>query len=146
MHSWFRSLQLTLEPVSSVDTGGQCDITNSNSSFGEFGLVLMQRVNFNILGFTTTSASGIGSDRIEVQLDGTKGFEIVNFEYDPTTGYSTVTTSEDHNLVVGYGVTLSGIGFTCPVSYGATFAISGFTYDSSTGLSTITTDKPWIVR
>ena len=119
-------------------SGGQCDITNSNSSFGEFGLVADAKSELQYTGFTTT-ASGIGSDRIEVQLDGTKGFEIVNFEYDPVTGYSTVTTSEDHNLAVGYGVTLSGIGFTCPVSYGATHAISGFTYDAQTGLSTITT-------
>ena len=120
------------------DTGGQCDITNSNSSFGEFGLVSENVSPVQYLG-VTTSASGIASDRIQIKLDNVKGYEITNFEYDPATGYSTVTTSEAHGLSVGYGATISGIGFTCPVSYGATFAISNFTYDSSTGLSTITT-------
>ena len=91
----------------------------------------------------TTSALVLASDRIQIKLDNVKGYEITNFEYDPATGYSTVTTSEgSHGFSVGYGATISGIGFTCPVSYGATFAISNFTYDSSTGLSTITTSDP----
>tara|TARA_A100001201_G_scaffold121102_1_gene104689 strand:- start:9268 stop:11733 length:2466 start_codon:yes stop_codon:yes gene_type:complete len=119
-------------------TGGQCDITNSNSSFGEFGLVADNISPVQYTGVTTT-ASGISSDRIQIKLDNVKGFEIVGFDYDPVTGYSTVTTSEAHNLAVGYGATISGIGFTCPVSYGATHSISGFIYDSTSGLATVTT-------
>jgi hypothetical protein len=121
-------------------SGGQCDITNSNSSFGQYGLVADGVSPLQYTGVTTTS-SGIASDRIQIQFDNIKGFEIVGFDYDPITGYSTVTTSEAHNLQVGYAATLSGIGFTCPVSYGATFAISNFVYDSTTGLSTITTSS-----
>lgn len=122
-------------------TGGQCDITNSNSSFGQFGLVSDGVSQLQYTGISTTATSGVGSDRLRVQLDNTKGFEIVGFDYDPVTGYSTVTTSEAHNLVVGYAATLSGIGFTCPVSYGSTQSITGFVYDSATGLSTITTSN-----
>ncbi|AXN58398.1 tail fiber protein [Synechococcus virus S-PRM1] len=119
-------------------SGGQCDITNSNSSFGEYGLIGDNVSQLQYVGFTTSS-SGIASDRLQIQLGNVKGIEITNFEYDPSTGYSTVTTSEAHNLVVGYAATLSGIGFTCPVSYGATHAVSAFTYDSATGLATVTT-------
>ena len=118
-------------------SGGQCDITNSNSSFGQFGLVADGVSQLQYTGIVTT-ASGIGSDRVEIQLDGTKNFEIVNFEYDPKTGYSTVTTSEPHNLAVGYGASISGVGFTC-VGYGQTHGIASFIYDEQTGLSTITT-------
>ena len=118
-------------------SGGACDITNSNSSFGTFGLVADGVSPLQYTGVTTT-ASGIASDRIQIQFDNTKGFEIVNFEYDPKTGYSTATTSEPHNLAVGYGVTMSGIGFTC-VGYGQTHAVSTFIYDEQTGLSTVTT-------
>jgi len=118
-------------------SGGACDITNSNSSFGTFGLVADGVSQLQYTG-VTTSSSGIASDRIQIQFDNTKGFEIVNFEYDPQTGYSTVTTSEPHNLAVGYGVTMSGIGFTC-TGYGQTHAVSTFIYDEQTGLSTVTT-------
>ena len=119
-------------------SGGQCDITNSNSSFGEYGLVAESVSPLQYVGVTTI-ASGIASDRIQIQFDNVKGYEITNFEYDPITGYSTVTTDQSHGLQVGYAATISGIGFTCPLGYGATFSISNFVYDATTGLSTITT-------
>ena len=62
-------------------SGGQCDITNSNSSFGEFGLIAEDVSPVQYLGLTTT-ASGIGSDRIQIKLGGVKGLEITDFVYD----------------------------------------------------------------
>ena len=119
------------------ESGGQCDITNSNSSFGEYGLVAD---NVSLLQYTgiTSTASGIASDRLQIQFP-VKNVQITNFEYDNVTGYSTVTTEEDHNLKVGYGASLQGIGFTCAAGYGQTHAVSGFIYNEATGISTITT-------
>ena len=51
-------------------SGGQCDITNSNSSFGQFGLVADSVSQLQYTGIVT-AASGVGSDRVELQLDGT---------------------------------------------------------------------------
>ena len=119
-------------------SGGQCDITNSNSSFGEFGLIADSVSPVQYVGITTTS-SGISSDRIQIKLGGVKGLEITDFVYDQATGYSTVTTAEAHGLSVGYGVSLQGIGMTCPTGYGQTVGINSFFYDATTGISTIYT-------
>jgi len=118
-------------------SGGACDITNSNSSFGNFGLIADGVSPVQYIGFSTTS-SGIGSDRIEVQFGNSRGLQITNFEYDQATGFSTVTVAESHNLAVGYAATLQGIGFTC-AGYGQTHAVSTFIYDEQTGISTVTT-------
>ena len=59
----------------------QCDITNSNSSFGEFGLIADSVSPVQYLGITTT-ASGISSDRVQIKLGGVKGLEITDFVYD----------------------------------------------------------------
>ena len=45
------------------ESGGQCDITNSNSSFGNFGLVASGLGTMAQVGIVT-AASGIGSDRV----------------------------------------------------------------------------------
>jgi len=46
-----------------AESGGQCDITNSNSSFGNFGLVASGLGTMMDVGIVTT-ASGIGSDKV----------------------------------------------------------------------------------
>ena len=92
-------------------SGGQCDITNSNSSFGNFGLVTdgkSPRKNTGII----VSGQVINSDTFEINLSSTP-FNISNFQYDHTTGLTTVTTSTNHNFEVGMGVSLSNITLTC---------------------------------
>jgi len=94
-----------------ANTGGQCDITNSNSSFGNFGLVSDGVGPRKYTGIVTSSQSE-NKDEFIIDLS-TPTVNISGFEYDITTGLSTVTTATPHGLQVGMGVTLSGIGLTC---------------------------------
>ena len=94
-----------------ANTGGQCDITNSNSSFGNFGLVSDGVGPRKYTGIVTSSQSE-NKDEFIIDLS-TPTVNISGFEYDITTGLSTITTATPHGLQVGMGVTLSGIGLTC---------------------------------
>jgi len=92
-------------------SGGQCDITNSNSSFGNYGLVAdgVGPLQFN---GSITAVSSENTDTFTIDLS-TPTINISNAEYTASTGIVTITTSSDHNLSVGMGVTLAGIEFTC---------------------------------
>jgi len=93
-------------------TGGQCDITNSNSSFGNFGLVtegVSSRKNTGII----TTAQEANKDTFVLDLN-VPTFNISNFVYENTTGLTTITTSSPHNFGVGMGVSLSSIVLSCP--------------------------------
>jgi len=94
-----------------ANTGGQCDITNSNSSFGNFGLVSDGVGPLKYIG-TITSSQSENKDEFIIDLS-TPTVNISGFEYDITTGLSTVTTATPHGFQVGMGVTLAGIGLTC---------------------------------
>ena len=96
----------------SASGGGQCDITNSNSSFGNFGLVsegVSPRKNTGLI----VTAKTANSDTFEINLN-TTTFNIGNFVYDNNTGLATVTTTSNHNFEVGMGVSLSSITLQCP--------------------------------
>ena len=95
----------------SAASGGQCDITNSNSSFGNFGLVADGKSTQQYTGIITTAAAA-NSDVFEVDLS-TPTVNISNFVYDNVTGLTTITTSTAHNFEVGMGVTLAGIALSC---------------------------------
>ena len=94
-----------------ANTGGQCDITNSNSSFGNFGLVTDGVGPRKYTGIVTTSQVE-NRDNFVVNLN-TPTINISNFVYDIRSGLSTVTTATPHGFQVGMGVTLAGIGLTC---------------------------------
>ena len=96
-------------------SGGQCDVTNSNSSFGNYGLVTDGVSPLKYTGIVTTSASE-DSDEFAVDLS-TPTINVSNFVYDNVSGLATVTTSGAHGFEVGMGVTLAGIGLTC--AYGS---------------------------
>ena len=98
-----------------ANSGGQCDVTNSNSSFGNFGL---QSNSIGPRKYTgiITSASDPDKDTFVLNLT-TPTLSISDFVYDNITGLTTITTSSAHGFEVGMGVTLSGIGLTC--AYGS---------------------------
>ena len=92
-------------------SGGQCDVTNSNSSFGNFGLVadsVSPRKNSGII----TTSQVANKDTFVLDLN-VPSFNISNFEYDNTTGLTTVTTTTNHNFEVGMGVSLSSVVLSC---------------------------------
>ena len=101
-------------------TGGACDLTNSNSSFGNYGLVADGVSPLKYTGIVTTYASA-NSDTFELNLS-TPTYNVSNATYDNTTGITTITTSTNHNFQVGMGVTIAGLGFSCLGNPGAGIA------------------------
>ena len=96
-------------------TGGQCDVTNSNSSFGNFGLVADGTSPLSFTG-TINATSAVNADTFEIALDA-PNLTVNNAVYDNISGLTTITTNIDHNFKVGMDVTLERLVFSCD-SYG----------------------------
>ena len=92
-------------------SGGACDLTNSNSSFGNYGLVADGVGAMAYTGIVTT-ASSASADTFILNLN-TPTLGVQTATYNNSTGLLTVTTTANHNLAVGMGVTIVGLGFTC---------------------------------
>ncbi len=92
-------------------TGGACDLTNSNSSFGNYGLV-SDGVSPRKYSGIITAAAEANADTFVLNMS-TPTLNVINAEYDNTTGIIEITTDQPHKFSVGMGVTLAGIGFTC---------------------------------
>ena len=122
-------------------SGGACDLTNSNASFGNYGLVADGIGPRKYTGVVTT-ASSANSDTFILDLN-VPTYNVSNATYDNVSGVTTITTSENHNFTVGMGVTIKNLAFLCP-SLGSAPSIpiktvSNATYDNVTGVTTITT-------
>jgi hypothetical protein len=92
-------------------TGGQCDITNSNSSFGNYGLISNGKSPRKYSGIVTTAAAA-NADSFVLDL-GVSVSTVSNFVYNNISGLATVTTSGAHGFEVGMGVTLSSLSLNC---------------------------------
>ena len=104
-------------------SGGGCDLTNSNSSFGNFGLVGDGTSPLKYTGIITT-ASDSNSDTFSINLN-TPTLNITSASYDNTTGILRAYTSIPHRFSVGMGVSIVGLGFTCPYEPGTRYYPSG---------------------
>ena len=102
-------------------SGGQCDLTNSNSSFGNFGLVSDGVGPKGYTGIITQNA-GVNNDTFIVDLS-TPELSVFTAQYNNITGIATITTELDHHFVVGDSVYLSDLQFTCPPNSGTTSPI-----------------------
>ena len=104
-------------------SGGACDLTNSNSSFGDYGLVSdgVGPLKFN--GSLFGSAS-INDSTFTVDIS-TPILGIANATYDNVTGILTATTDSAHGFSVGMGLTIRGLQFTCPSGPGIVTYPSG---------------------
>jgi len=100
-------------------TGGACDLTNSNSSFGNYGFIAdgVSLVKYTGIIASNTSAN---SDSFSLNLS-TPILNITNASYDNATGILTAFTSTPHNFSVGMGVSISNLEFTCPFEPGSRF-------------------------
>ena len=98
-------------------TGGACDLTNSNSSFGNYGFVADGVSPLKYTGVVTSYVSA-NSDTFTLNLS-TPTYNVSNATYNNTTGVTTITTSVNHNFQVGMGVTIAGLGFSCLGNPGA---------------------------
>jgi hypothetical protein len=104
-------------------SGAACDLTNSNSSFGDFGLVAD---GVGPLKYTGVIATEAEPNSFEFALDlSVPTLNVTNALYDNTTGLTTITVDDTHNFNVGMGVSIAGLGFTCPSGPGTVTYPSG---------------------
>ena len=108
-------------------SGSACDLTNSNSSFGNYGLVADGVGPKKYTGIITTAADA-NSDTFVLNLN-VPTLGIQTAVYNNTVGIITITTTTNHNFNVGMGVSIAGLGFTCPSGPGiSTFPSGNFGY------------------
>ena len=92
-------------------SGSACDLTNSNSSFGDFGLVADGIGPLKYTGIVTTATA---ANAFEFVLNlNAPTLNVTNALYDNTTGLTTITVNTNHNFNVGMGVSIVGLAFTC---------------------------------
>jgi|694.fasta_scaffold43149_3 hypothetical protein len=104
-------------------SGGACDLTNSNSSFGNYALVA-DGVGAKKYTGIVTSAAAENADTFVLDLN-VPTLNIVNALYDNTTGLLTAYTDSAHKFSVGMGISLSGLEFSCPSGPGIVTYPSG---------------------
>jgi hypothetical protein len=92
-------------------SGGACDLTNSNSSFGNYALVAEGVGPLKYTGIVTATADE-NSSTFVLDLN-VPTFNVINADYEYTTGLTTITVDGDHNFNVGMGVSIVGLAFTC---------------------------------
>ncbi len=92
-------------------SGGQCDVTNSNSSFGNYGLI-SDGVGPKKYTGIVTSAQNPNQDNFVLDLN-TPSINVSGFLYDNVSGLATVSTSSNHGFEVGMGITMANISLTC---------------------------------
>jgi len=104
-------------------SGSACDLTNSNSSFGDYGLVADGVGPLKYTGIITSASS---ANDFEFVLDlNVPTLNVTNALYDNTTGLTTITVNTNHNFNVGMGVSIVGLAFTCPSGPGIVTYPSG---------------------
>jgi hypothetical protein len=104
-------------------SGGACDLTNSNSSFGNYALVADGIGPLKYKAAIQVAADS-NQDTFTLNLN-TSTLNITSAKYDNISGILTATTDNPHNFSIGMGVSLSGLGFTCPSGPGVLTYPSG---------------------
>jgi len=92
-------------------SGGGCDLTNSNSSFGNFGLLADGVSSLKYTGSVSATTTA-GADTVRVDIS-TPQKTVSAATYVNTTGVLTVTTSNAHGFQVGMDVKLQNLTFSC---------------------------------
>jgi hypothetical protein len=107
-------------------SGGACDLTNSNSSFGNYGLIADGVGPLKYTGILAQPAQA-NSDTfvIDIDPDNRPPLNVIDAIYDNTTGLTFITVDSAHNYNVGMGVSLYGLNFVCPSGPGAVTYPSG---------------------
>ena len=93
------------------ESGGGCDLTNSNSSFGNFGLIADGVSDLKYRG-TVIEGTAPETNIVEVNLS-TPTYNVSAATYNNITGQLTITTSIPHDLEVGMDVEIQDLTFNC---------------------------------
>ena len=104
-------------------SGSACDLTNSNSSFGNFALVAEGVGPLKYTGIISTPAEE-NRDTFTVDLN-VPELNVTNALYDNVTGVLTAYTNQPHQFSVGMGISIRGLEFSCPSGPGIVTYPSG---------------------
>jgi len=104
-------------------SGAACDLTNSNSSFGNFALIAEGVGPLKYTGIVT-SPSAENSDTFTLDLS-VPELNITNALYDNVSGILTAYTDQPHQFSIGMGVSITGLEFSCPSGPGIVTYPSG---------------------
>jgi hypothetical protein len=91
--------------------GGGCDLTNSNSSFGNYGLIADGVSDLKYTGSVTSAISANTTDSINVDIS-TPTYNVTGASYNNSTGEVTVTIGS-HSIQVGMDVKIENLTFSC---------------------------------
>ena len=92
-------------------SGGGCDLTNSNSSMGNYGLIAD---GVSELKYTGTVVDNQSEENNSINVNiASVATNIVDAIYAKETGLLTVTTAIDHNLQEGMDIELRDLTFNC---------------------------------
>ena len=92
-------------------SGGACDLTNSNSSFGNYGLIADGIGSLKYTGVILAN-SEINADTFTISISNPI-LNVTNAVYNNVSGIVTITTVTNHGFTPGMTVNISGLGFTC---------------------------------
>jgi hypothetical protein len=120
-------------------SGAACDLTNSNSSFGNFGLIAEGVGPLKYRGELVEPLEA-GQDTFSVDLS-TPTFKITNASYDNRTGFLTAYTNSPHIFSVGMNVEIDNLAFNC-TELPDRVNVTNASYDNVTGITTIYTGTP----
>ena len=118
-------------------SGAQCDLTNSNSSFGTFGLVADGVGPRNFIG-SVTEDSTVDQFTFPIHIDAPL-LDVSNAQYDNTVGIVTITTNVAHNYNEGMSINIRDLTFSCDSPFPDPYSISNAVYDAGSGIVTVTT-------
>ena len=91
--------------------GGGCDLTNSNSSFGNYGLIADGVSDLKYTGSVTSAVSADTTDNVNVDIS-TSTYNVTGASYNNSTGEVTVTIGS-HSIQVGMDVKIENLTFSC---------------------------------
>lgn len=90
-------------------SGGQCDLSSSNTSFGNYGLV---STGISTIKYTGLLQQATEPNTQEFIVDISEPvFEISNINYDSNSGVATISLVDPHNYNVGCAFTIGGAKF-----------------------------------
>ena len=104
-------------------TGAACDLTNSNSSFGNYALIAEGAGPLKYTGSVAIPAEE-NSDTFTLDLN-VPTYNVTNALYDNVTGILTAYTDQPHKFSVGMGISITGLEFSCPSGPGIVTYPSG---------------------
>ena len=93
------------------ESGSACDLTNSNSSFGNYGFIADGVSPLKYTGIAT-EINNPNTSTFTVNLN-TNTYNISSTTYDNATGILTAYTTQPHNFSVGMSIELNGLEFSC---------------------------------